>query len=72
MRVRAEREAPARGTWPQFVGRSGTVRVVDEEAGEVGVELDGAHARHYTWFLPSELVLGATRATRPAESREDG
>lgn len=71
LRVRAEREAPARGTWPRYAGREGTVRVVDND-GEVGVELDGAHAGLYSWFLPEELVLGTTRPTRSHASREDG
>lgn len=56
-KVRCEREAPSRGTWPQFAGKVGFVRVPDN-LGEVGVvfgSLD-SHSEPTTWFLPSELV----------------
>lgn len=66
--VRCEREAPAKGTWKNYVGRVGTV-VVADNYGEVGVSFDredpiGNRRSADSWFLPSELVA-ADSATAP-------
>lgn len=71
-RVRIERSAPSRGTWPRWQGRTGTVGVINRDskrpaATEYGVvfgatrqraDRDGgiAYSESPTWFLGSELV----------------
>jgi len=54
--VRCERAAPSKGTWPQYVGRTG--RVVQINDGEYGVRFT-AETRTVTWFLADELVAVA-------------
>lgn len=55
-KVRCERDAPAKGCWSQFAGKTGTVTVPDN-LGEVGVVFgDPKNHTAALWFLPSELV----------------
>jgi hypothetical protein len=56
-KVRCERDAPAKGSWAQFDGKVGTVRIPDND-GEVGVVFGSPKTNNQStfWFLPSELV----------------
>lgn len=54
--VRCEREAPAKGTWHRYDGRTGRIVRWNEIGGEFGVAFTAYGSEPPTWFLPSELV----------------
>jgi hypothetical protein len=59
-RVRADREAPAKGTWARYEGAVGIVASFNTGAKEIGVMWDErAETSHWaadSWFLERELV----------------
>lgn len=59
-RVRAEREAPARGSWSRYAGKTGWVQEVrrpgkDKTYIEIGVKFTKSRNKSQAWFLPEEL-----------------
>lgn len=49
----------SRGTWAQFEGKTGIVRVGRNDGGEVGIHLgryDAQGNERIFWFKPTELV----------------
>ena len=56
--VRCERQAPPRGSWARFAGRTGTVVTVNRRDDEIGVDLGGGPGR-LVWCKPDELAVVA-------------
>lgn len=65
---RDEKRYPSMGTWPRYRGKPGVVVMLNQEDGEIGVEVGAARARYrpdgrglqydsaaVAWFLPHEL-----------------
>ncbi len=75
-RVRCERQAPARGTWSRFAGRTGTVVSINvsrsvngsPDGVEIGVKFTaGTNGQPDAWFLPAGFV--AVDRAQPASGR---
>jgi hypothetical protein len=57
-----------RGTWPRYAGRVGTVAVLNDRDGEVGVRFTSRHDEPTAWFTPDELQPRHLRSRVPGHT----